>query len=99
MLHPGLYEKLINTETASTLSSIPEERKATAPVDAAEAPVVLSEYVAEAVRKSLQDMGSTSLMRRMDCPTSVHWMYTAPIPAISCCARWASMRSAPCVRA
>lgn len=57
MLRPGLYEKLINAETAAALSCIPEERKATAPVDAAEAPVVLSEYIAEAVRKSLEDMG------------------------------------------
>ena len=57
MLHPGLYEKLINTETAEALSQIPEERKATASVDTAEAPAVLSEYVADAVRKSLEDLG------------------------------------------
>lgn len=59
MLRPGLYEKLINTETASALSGIPDERKSTVPVDTAEAPVVLSEYVAEAVRKSLEDMGDS----------------------------------------
>lgn len=57
MLKPGLYEKLINTETAEALSIIPENRKATAPVDTAEAPAVLSEYVADAVRRSLQDIG------------------------------------------
>ena len=38
MLKPGLYEKLIDTETAKALAQVPEERKASAPVDAAEAP-------------------------------------------------------------
>lgn len=59
MLQPGLYEKLINAQTANRLSSVPAERKATAPVDGAEAPVVLSEYLAEAVRKRLEDMGDS----------------------------------------
>lgn len=57
MLKPGLYEKLINTETAKALAQVPEERKASAPVDAAEAPVVLSAYVADALRKSLEAIG------------------------------------------
>lgn len=59
MLYPGLYEKLINSETASELASVPEERKATESVDPAEVPVILSEYVAEAVRRSLQDIGES----------------------------------------
>ena len=60
MLKPGLYEKLINAETAKALAEVPEERKASAPVDAAEAPVVLSAYVADAVRKRLEDMGDSA---------------------------------------
>ncbi len=59
MLKPGLYEKLINTETAKALAHVPEERKASAPVDAAEAPVVLSAYVADAVRKRLETIGNS----------------------------------------
>ncbi len=59
MLKPGLYEKLINTETAKALAQVPEERKASAPVDAAEAPVVLSAYVADAVRKRLETIGDS----------------------------------------
>ncbi len=54
MLHPGLYEKLINTETAQALPNIPDDRKATATVDAAETPIVLSEYATETMRKNLQ---------------------------------------------
>ena len=60
MLKPGLYEKLINAETAKALAEVPEERKASAPVDAAEAPVVLSAYVADAVRKRLEDMSDSA---------------------------------------
>ncbi len=59
MLKPGLYEKLINTETAKALAQVPEERKASVPVDAAEAPVVLSAYVADAVRKRLETIGDS----------------------------------------
>ncbi len=60
MLKPGLYEKVIDSETANALSIIPEERKATAPVDSAEAPVVLSKYVADVVRDRLQDIGESN---------------------------------------
>ena len=60
MLKPGLYEKVIDSETADALSVIPEERKATAPVDSAEAPFVLSKYVADVVRERLQDIGESN---------------------------------------
>ncbi len=57
MLHPGLYELLINAETADDLRRIPAARKATDALDSAEAPAVLAEYVAEAVRQSLEEIG------------------------------------------
>ncbi len=60
MLKPGLYEKLINNETAQALADVPEARKASAPVDAAEAPAVLSAYVADALRKRLEDMSDSA---------------------------------------
>lgn len=55
----GLYEKVINTEIAKILAEIPEERKATVPVDSAETATVLTEYVAEEVRHSLEDLGES----------------------------------------
>lgn len=55
----GLYEKVINTEIAKILAEIPEERKATVPVDSAETAAVLTEYVAEEVRHSLEDLGES----------------------------------------
>ena len=37
MLHPGLYEQLINRALRQELDTIPPERKSVAPVDPAEA--------------------------------------------------------------
>lgn len=37
MLHPGLYEQVINNALTSELSGIPEARKSIAPIDKAEA--------------------------------------------------------------
>ena len=37
MLHPGLYEQVINNTLNSEPSEVPEVRKSTAPIDAAEA--------------------------------------------------------------
>ena len=37
MLHPGLYEQVINTKLQSELAEIPQARKETAPIDRAEA--------------------------------------------------------------
>ena len=36
MLHPGLYEQVINSALNSELSTIPEARKAIVPIDKAE---------------------------------------------------------------
>ena len=46
MLKPGLYEQVINDQLTSELSSIPEARKAIAPIDKAEASKVLAQYLA-----------------------------------------------------
>ena len=45
MLHPGLYEQVINNALESELSEIPEARKSTAPIDTAEASKVLAQYL------------------------------------------------------
>ena len=52
MLHPGLYEQLINRALRQELDTIPAERKSIAPVDPAEAAEVLSRYIAEAAANS-----------------------------------------------
>lgn len=41
MLHPGLYEQVINNALTRELAEIPEARKAVAPIDKAEASKVL----------------------------------------------------------
>ncbi|MBQ2964177.1 MAG: DUF3427 domain-containing protein [Clostridia bacterium] len=56
MLHHGLYEQVINNQLSSELSEIPEARKAVAPIDKAEASKVLSQYLADVVRKGLDNV-------------------------------------------
>lgn len=56
LLHPGLYEQLINHALLQELDAIPAERKAITSVDPAEAAEVLSRYIAEAAKKALSDM-------------------------------------------
>ena len=41
MLHPGLYEQVINNALNRELAKIPEARKSIAPIDTAEAAVVV----------------------------------------------------------
>lgn len=53
MLHPGLYEQLINRALRQELDAISAERKAVASVDPAEAAEVLSRYIAEATKRVL----------------------------------------------
>ena len=63
MLHPGLYEQVINNALESELSEIPEARKSAAPIDTAEASKVLAQYLTEVVQKGLdnvQDNGGAS---------------------------------------
>lgn len=42
MLHPGLYEQVINREISTELKEIPQARQSVAPIDKAEEPKVLS---------------------------------------------------------
>ncbi len=53
MLHPGLYEQVINNALTSELAEIPEARKSVAPIDQAEASKVLTQYLADVVQKGL----------------------------------------------
>ena len=43
MLHPGLYEQVINNALTSELAEIPEACKSVAPIDKAEASKVLAQ--------------------------------------------------------
>ena len=53
MLHPGLYEQVINNALTGELAEIPEARKSVAPIDKAEAFKVLAQYLADVVQKGL----------------------------------------------
>ncbi|MEG2188031.1 MAG: DEAD/DEAH box helicase family protein, partial [Clostridia bacterium] len=56
MLHPGLYEQVINTKLQSELAEISQARKGTAPIDRAEASRVLSKYLTDIVQKGLDNV-------------------------------------------
>ena len=56
MLHPGLYEQVINNALNRELAGIPEARKAVAPIDKAEASKVLAQYLADVVQKGLDNV-------------------------------------------
>ncbi|MGI5912096.1 MAG: DUF3427 domain-containing protein [Syntrophomonadaceae bacterium] len=56
MLKPGLYEQVINKELGQELDQVTDKLKATAPIDPAEAAKVLSEYIAEIVKKGLENV-------------------------------------------
>lgn len=53
MLKPGLYEQVINDEISQELAALPAARQATAPIDAAEAAQVLTQYLTEVIQKGL----------------------------------------------
>lgn len=54
MLKPGLYEQVINDEINQELVTLPAARQATAPIDAAEAAQVLTQYLTEVIQKGLE---------------------------------------------
>ena len=56
MLHPGLYEQVINNAMTGELAEIPEARKSVAPIDKAEASKVLAQYLADVVQKGLDNV-------------------------------------------
>ena len=56
MLHPGLYEQVINNALTGELAEIPEARKSVALIDKAEASKVLAQYLADVVQKGLDNV-------------------------------------------
>ena len=56
MLHPGLYEQVINNKLDSELSEVSEARQAVAPIDRAEASKVLAQYLTEVVQQGLDNV-------------------------------------------
>ena len=56
MLHPGLYEQVINNALTGELAEIPEACKSVAPIDKAEASKVLAQYLADVVQKGLDNV-------------------------------------------
>ena len=56
MLHPGLYEQVINNQLSTELSEIPEARKSVVPIDKAEASKVLAQYLADVVEQGLDNV-------------------------------------------
>ena len=56
MLHPGLYEQVINQKLDRELSVIPEACQSTAPIDKAEASKVLAQYLSEVVQQGLDNV-------------------------------------------
>ena len=56
MLKPGLYEQILSRALSRDLEKVPERQKALDPIDAAEAPQILSGYVARVLRSALESM-------------------------------------------
>ena len=56
MLHPGLYEQVINNALTSELSDIPDARKSIAPIDKAEAAKVLAQYLTDVVQEGMENV-------------------------------------------
>ena len=56
MLHPGLYEQIINHQLTDELAGIPEARKSIAPIDKAGASKVLAQYLTDVVHKGLDNV-------------------------------------------
>ena len=55
MLHDGLYEQVINKGLNTELAATDKLRQ-TAPIDTAEASKVLAKYVAETVKRRLENL-------------------------------------------
>ena len=64
----GIYEQLINEQLNQELCEIPENRKSIAQIDKAEASQILSQYIADVVRSSLEKLADkgNSLEEQVD---------------------------------
>lgn len=56
MLKPGLYEQVINKEIKTELATTSEEQKLSQKIDSAEASGVLTGYISEVIKKSLDKL-------------------------------------------
>ena len=56
MLQHGLYEQVVNVALKEALEDIPEARKALAPIDAAEASKVLSQYMTDIIKQGFDNV-------------------------------------------
>ncbi len=56
MLHPGLYEQVVNHTLNSEFAEIPEARKSLVPIDQAEASKVLTQYLSDVVQRGLENV-------------------------------------------
>ena len=56
MLCHGIYEQVINHQISRELENFSADCKATTPIDRAEASIILSQYLAEVVRKGLDSI-------------------------------------------
>nr|MCR5238314.1 DEAD/DEAH box helicase family protein [Lachnospiraceae bacterium] len=69
-MKPGLYEQLIYEQLNKELLQIPEERKYCEKVDAEEAPMILSTYVAQLLKKKMEvirdNSGDDSISNQID---------------------------------
>lgn len=61
MLETGLYEQIINQAIQDELAAMDAEQFETAQIDRAEAPLVLSQYVAETLQSVLRNIDESSL--------------------------------------
>lgn len=60
MLHPGLYEQVINKKIRSELSKIPESHKNISAIDHEEASKVLTQYITEIIQKGLDNLADST---------------------------------------
>ena len=56
MLQPGLYEQIINKRLGEELDAAADKLQSVAPIDEAEAAKVLSQYISEVIKKSLDNV-------------------------------------------
>ena len=57
MLKTGIYEQIVNQKIQKELSDVPEEQKYLEKIDQAEASRILSQYVAEVIRRGMDQLG------------------------------------------
>ncbi|HBJ59778.1 MAG TPA: hypothetical protein DDY72_04920, partial [Verrucomicrobia bacterium] len=56
MLHPGLYEQVVNNALTRELAKIPMNRKEVAPIDRAEASRVFAHYLVNVLQRGLDNV-------------------------------------------